>query len=286
MNNNIEVDVLVNGRPVRKLDHEGRTYVEARENSEYHIRINNRNGYRVKSTVSIDGLNCLNGQPASSEKDEGGYIIPAYRNIIIKGFRVNNEIVGAFKFVKKSGSYATENGSYHNGVIGIRIWTEKTIPIQQPIIIEKHIYHDNWYWRDWYDYRWPYWYPTFTCTTNAAIQANSTASYNNIHSVNYLNSSSSNCSCGASSQNNVNLTPQQDEIKNDPFVMGSTFGSKLDDKVQEASFETGELLSELIIYYTSEEGLKALGVPLTKEKEIVFPNAFGNKYCKPPKNWV
>jgi hypothetical protein len=72
------------------------------------------------------------------------------------------------------------------------------------------------------------------------------------------------------------------------FDTGTGWGSKLEDKVTRVSFEKGDMLVEMSVYYASKEALVEMGVDLQNTpkiaKEPVMPKAFGN-YCTPPKGW-
>lgn len=119
--------VIINGDPAKTYYHNGRTFIEAKEGSEFEIKIQNHTWGRVLAVASVDGLSVLTGEPASIE--DGGYILNGHGKYQIKGFRISNSEVGAFKFTKKEGSYAADKGEAQNvGVIGVRVFSEYVVP--------------------------------------------------------------------------------------------------------------------------------------------------------------
>ncbi len=79
-----------------------------------------------------------------------------------------------------------------------------------------------------------------------------------------------------------------DPISYKSFDTGTAWGKKLDDKVKKEYFERGALLTELVTYYASKDALVKMGIDLQEEPRIAecpAPQAFGGKYCEPPKGW-
>lgn len=75
----------------------------------------------------MDGLSVLSGEAASIS--DNGYVIHAWGEYTIKGFRKDNSSVGAFKFVERANSYAEGKGEGSNvGVIGIAVYPEYVAP--------------------------------------------------------------------------------------------------------------------------------------------------------------
>ncbi|MBN8458393.1 MAG: hypothetical protein J0M04_11215 [Verrucomicrobia bacterium] len=102
-----------------------RRYVEGRNGSTYSIVLKNRCKTRVLVVLSVDGLDVMDGKPASVSRP--GYVIPAGETLEVKGFRTSYDAVAAFKFSTVSGSYAnTRHGDTRNvGVIGLAAFLEK-----------------------------------------------------------------------------------------------------------------------------------------------------------------
>jgi hypothetical protein len=89
----------------------------------YTIVIHNRGPYRLEAVASVDGLDVLDGQPASSHKR--GYVVGPYATLEIEGWRRSAAQVAAFRFSSVAHSYAARTGSDRNvGVIGVALFRE------------------------------------------------------------------------------------------------------------------------------------------------------------------
>lgn len=262
-NVNIEANVLINGKPVATYRKDGKVYVEAKEGSEYEIQIKNNLWKRILAISSVDGLNVLNGESASP--DDSGYVINGYNSYRIKGFRYSDEKVGAFKFVKKESSYASDkkDGSDANcGIIGIRVYDEYTTPVStyyRPL-------ETNGGW----DNLPPY---TITCNNNGVLR-----------SMNMSNASDNSLSLD-SAYYSSKLSDTTNQVKSLSFDMGSTWGESKESKVTSTTFQKGSIIFSLDIYYASRQSLIEMGVIEANKPQVAFPNSFP-RYATPPKNWV
>ena len=121
---NTQVEISVNGKPVKQYTHQNNIYIEARAGTEYTIKVKNDAYQRKLAVITVDGLNVITGKPQVDGIGQG-YIVGSRDAITIRGFRQDMETVGAFKFCKKSGAYCNEQGlKGNNGVIGVRIYDE------------------------------------------------------------------------------------------------------------------------------------------------------------------
>ena len=112
------------GSPLRTFDEGGRTYVLGEEGQRYRIRVRNGSGRRIEAVVSVDGRDALDGQPARSDKP--GYVVPAYGEVLIDGFRLSMRDVATFRFAPVADSYAAQMGNArHVGVIGVAVFEER-----------------------------------------------------------------------------------------------------------------------------------------------------------------
>src|SRR5437773_3992996 len=100
-----EVDVLVDGRPLEEYYSRGRTYVEARANAEYEVRIRNSYPYRVAVAVSVDGLNSIDARRTSAW-NASKWVIEPYQTIQVKGWQMSSERARRFYFTTERESYA------------------------------------------------------------------------------------------------------------------------------------------------------------------------------------
>jgi hypothetical protein len=72
----------------------------------------------------VDGRDVLDGQPSAWEKR--GYIVAPYGEVVIDGFRLNEDSVAAFRFSSVKRSYAARMGDARDvGVIGVAVFTER-----------------------------------------------------------------------------------------------------------------------------------------------------------------
>lgn len=110
----------------------GRAYVLGTIGERYRIRVANPTSRRVEAVVSVDGLDAIDGRPASFE-DKRGYVIPAYGEVTIDGFRTSLDQVATFRFSSVRDSYAARKGEARNvGVIGVAFFPERERPVVMP----------------------------------------------------------------------------------------------------------------------------------------------------------
>lgn len=316
---NVEVDILVNGRPVRKYAHQGKTFVKAEHWTEYSIRIRNNGHQRRLAVVCVDGINVLDGEVGGSSKN--GYVVNGYSTYEVKGYRTSNEVVHQFKFNAKERSYAAKsdvtNGETKNcGVIGVEIYCEKETP--QPQITIREVIREV-------EKPVPYpvsptpWYPPYTIWCNSSSGGNIgasaisyTCSTNGLQNAGSSSLGSSSMpramNCSSSPESNANANVVTDWGSDTPrgladdtvscnfmaaaaakqpkrgFDMGTEYSEKeVSDKVVDVEFEIGYLLTTFTFYYASKEALMEMGVPMTKEASVTFPEAFSAKFCRPPR---
>jgi hypothetical protein len=78
--------------------HQGRRYVVGEPGHRYEIRVRNTSGARVLAVTSVDGVNVLSGETASA--GQSGYVVDAYDQVRIDGWRKNLSEVAAFYFTR------------------------------------------------------------------------------------------------------------------------------------------------------------------------------------------
>lgn len=287
----LDIDILVNGKPLRQYSHKGKVYIEARQGTQYTLKVRNTSYSRKLLASSVDGINVLDGKPSGDS--DNGYIINGSSNIEIKGFRVSDDTVNAFKFAKKAtGKTYTQNsdeGDVDNcGVIAFKLFEEKEKP--KPKVVEKHIHHH--YPKPEPVPQWP-WYPTsqppiwnITTSDNTGGVAMGSIGQNTMRCFNENQTKNKelagNTVCDSVFMNycvteTASLAPKQ-------FDMGTEFSDiEINDRVIEVPFEVGRLLESVEIYYASKEVLLSWGIPVNKDVQVSFPNPFPNgKYCKRP----
>jgi len=283
--NNVEVAILVNGKPVKFYGVNGKTFIAANFGAEYEIRIKNNNYYRVMAVASVDGLSVLDGKPA--DKDGVGYVLNSYSSVSIKGFRSDNNTVGAFKFTKKKKGYAKEvtGSSENSGIIAVAVFGEKLYTpawTYNPSTVFLNTCNEL-----------PRGGISYTNTNldnglNSVIatttKANCSATYTSCNNITLT----SNCAGGAGTQNALrSFSPQKvaEEVPN--FAAATTWGKKIDDRVTTTTFEKGSAypMAEFSIYYDIRENLEKIGIVFEHEKQIAYPKAFPNGFATPPVGW-
>ena len=110
-----------------------RFYVQGNLNERYTIRVLNPTARRVEAVVTVDGLDVVDGE--SGDLRKRGYIVPAYGETRIEGFRTSLADVATFRFSSVDGSYAGRKGKARNvGVIAVAIFEEQAQAEQQIIV--------------------------------------------------------------------------------------------------------------------------------------------------------
>lgn len=297
-----ELNILVNGNRCKQYHHDGKIFIEAKQNSEYSLEIKNNTYQRILAVGSVDGLNVIDGNTATTNSP--GYIIDPYSSIKIDGFRISNNEVSKFVFdyKNKNNSYAAskEDGSEVNvGAIGIMVFLEKKK----------------------YDY-------TYSYTTNKvpvkAVTSESDVDYildqiqKKIKGPKIppclkkpvldfqLGSYCSNIPtfCPSPQEGNMlkgmgfgTVSSANDEqydynwetkeySREASFDMATKWGDVKESKVTHVNFDKEDSpVSVMPIYYASRQSLIDMGVPITTEKKISFPEAFPTQYATPPKGW-
>ena len=270
-NNGVEIEIRVNGRPVRSYNHDGKVFVESREGSEYTISIKNNNWYGILAVPSIDGISTMDGKSATH--NSGGYIIKAYQSYEIKGFRKSMDEVGAFKFTKKASGYAASKGDTKNvGIISVAVFKEKT-PVWNTYYTYNNVLYSNNNDKIIPDDI------TYKCLSNVEIGLNNTSFSNGVPCSSYsepvMGKSLSLCSY---------VSTTKSAPTKDTFDHSTNWGAKVQDKVISGTFEKDYLLAQFDFYYASKDGLKTLGIEIIPKREVAFPQGFGT-FCEPPKNW-
>jgi hypothetical protein len=128
-----ELQVLSGGVPVPTFTQGGGTYVMGQLGERYTLRVLNHSNRRVEAVVSVDGRDVVDGRPADY-RGKRGYLVPAYGQVDIDGWRLSSAQVAAFRFSAVADSYAARTGSAREvGVIGAAIFPERWVPRPRPI---------------------------------------------------------------------------------------------------------------------------------------------------------
>jgi len=132
-----ELQVLVDGVPAPTFWHGNGTYVLGQHGERYTLRIINHTGRRIEAVVSVDGRDVVDGRPADY-RNKRGYLVPAWGQMDIDGWRLSTFQAAAFRFSTVARSYAARTGSARDvGVIGAAIFSERYVPQMPPRMLER-----------------------------------------------------------------------------------------------------------------------------------------------------
>jgi len=124
----IEIIDRTEGRALPIYWHDGRRYVVGKPGNEYAIRVRNGRPGRILAVMSVDGVNVITGDTASSQ--QSGYVLSPYESTEIAGWRTSLSRTAAFYFTSLPDSYAARTGRPDNvGVIGVAVFRERARPI-------------------------------------------------------------------------------------------------------------------------------------------------------------
>jgi hypothetical protein len=101
----------------------GDLWAVGQPDARYSLAIANDTGSAFEVVASVDGLDVIDGRPASFGKR--GYIVDPFSSVVIDGWRTSEDSVAAFRFSAIDDSYAERMGDGRNvGVIGAAFFRE------------------------------------------------------------------------------------------------------------------------------------------------------------------
>jgi hypothetical protein len=119
------------GRTLPTFAQAGRHFLLGDIGERYRLHIVNPTASRVEAVVSVDGLDVIDGRPASVAKR--GYLVPAFGDVTVDGWRTSMDTVAAFRFSSVRSSYAARTGRDQNvGVIGVAFFRERA-----PVVVRR-----------------------------------------------------------------------------------------------------------------------------------------------------
>lgn len=131
-----EVQVLVDGVPAPTFWHAGESYVMGRMGQRYIIRVLNHSARRIEAVVTVDGRDAIDGKSGDFQSKRG-YLVPAWGQVDIDGWRLSQSHAAAFRFSSVADSYAAQTGNAREvGVIGVAVFPERFYrPRPRPIVV-------------------------------------------------------------------------------------------------------------------------------------------------------
>src|ERR1019366_1219172 len=293
--NNIEMTILIKGRPITEYSHRGQIFVEGRAASEYTIRVKNKTSGRVEAIVSVDGLSVTDGKTAGPTS--GGHMLNAYEEIEIPCWIVNSGTGAKFSFSGKQHSYSTEvsgGDSNNTGVIGVMAFSEKR-PVYQNTVLPQY-QHPSYN-------PYPFVIVTGVGYAGTGLGINSVMSNNAVGASNMRYGATAS-SASASSKSTTKMSAIRgsggsgfDDYAEASSVnhietqsLGTAFGDAMDYNTVKVDFNRGDHISTLVIYYDDARSLRARGVIITRPSKQKFqtkPEAFPgmDTGCQPPNGW-
>jgi hypothetical protein len=110
--------------------HRGSNYVAGRAGERFAVRMINRSGARVLVVLSVDGVNAISGDTATTAQT--GYVLGPWQSADITGWRKSDVEAAAFYFTALPDSYAARTERpHHVGVIGAAVFRERA-PLPRP----------------------------------------------------------------------------------------------------------------------------------------------------------
>ena len=103
----------------------GRRIATGEHSGRYEVVLRNDARRAVEVLASVDGLDAMDGKPASLTKR--GYVLAPFETLAVEGFRTSRSTVAAFRFGSMSDSYGhRRHGETTNaGVIGVAVFEER-----------------------------------------------------------------------------------------------------------------------------------------------------------------
>lgn len=125
--------------PVKRTQRTYRAYLEARQGTEYGVRIRNRSNQRIGVVVAVDGRNIISGKHSKLRSNERMYILQPYQTAVYDGWRTGKNRINRFYFTDSQDSYSGRWGDYSAmGVIAVAAFAERRPQYQQ-----EYSYRDN-----------------------------------------------------------------------------------------------------------------------------------------------
>jgi hypothetical protein len=266
------------GRVLPTWQHEGRTYVLGQRGDRYLVRVRNDSGRRAEVVVSVDGRDVLDGQPSALGKR--GYLVEAYGEATIDGFRLSQEAVAAFRFSSVSRAYAARMGDARDvGVIGVAVYPERYVP-PPPRPLPRPWFRDG---REGQDG----WEGEASSRESRSGPAPSAPGRGHSEAADEAAPSAQ----GRSPQAELRAERKSDRRPG----LGTEFGERHDSHVREVPFERASSQPQVVLSlrYDDRRGLLALGIDLDGRhaaddrwlRESADPFRRDPGYARPPPGW-
>ena len=267
------LEITVNDRSVFEYQHQGDTFIEGRKGSTFKLTFYNHSSNKVLVVPAVDGLSVLDGKPAGP--DSPGLVVQAGSSAMIPGWMVDQTQASQFVFADRESSYARgiDSTTTNTGVIGFLVYGEAKkervvthiVNIPYPVTPYAPVLPTG-----------PWMSPTWTSKSpDSQIygMVNTSVSMDTTPLV------------GTAIYNSAQST-QRRITKNTDENLGVGWGQSVDFKTTTTTFDKGEKMSQLVVYYDSRRNLERKGIVIEPRTQLQSkPNPFPGIGCKPPAGW-
>lgn len=130
---NVEIDIVSDQRGSLRQFHAvpqrvgtERSYVIARNDERYRIRVSNPSNKRIGVVIAVDGRNIISGKKSHLGSHERMYILDPYQSQEYDGWRTGKNQINRFYFTGMNDSYAAHWGDQTAmGVVAIAVYNER-----------------------------------------------------------------------------------------------------------------------------------------------------------------
>lgn len=309
--NQVDLQVLIKGRPVTEYFHNGDIFIEGREGSEFEIRIVNDNHFSIEAIVSVDGLSVVDGQSASDKSS--GYVVGARETLTIPGWKLNQEAVAAFVFAGKAKSYSTEmtGSSRNNGVIGLLAYasagqraaiatTRAREPLPRAFNLDQTFIGASLSGQPTgmsgsaggYVYGSSANQMSYTCDTfggSVGVGTPNPSSSLNVQPTSARAVPNSSRATFSAAPSGARTKSAMRGLVSNVQELGTGFGQETEFQTQLVSFQRGDTVALMTAYYDNARGLRARGIEVGRRSRTrhtaTTPQAFPGMNCTPPRSW-
>ena len=300
----MRVDVVQNGRVLRRIAHQGQVYVEAPTGGTYQLRVYNSCPRRRMAVISVDGINVIDGETAGH--DGPGYVLDPSETMNSPGWRRSDDTVASFEFKPEGDSYSaqTGRGTRNVGVVGVAVFDEKTCRVvKRRVKHHHHHHHYDWDWDWWPRRRWVrICQPTITtipCSTTTTYTTSTDA--NDGDQTLSFDSANVEVTCSAAMPRSAgepeSVYMAQSAPASDGILLkdcestdvGTGYGAEAEFQTTSTKFTkaTDHPAEVIMLRYATRERLQSWGVPVDKpgpQEADPFPAA--RTSCPAPPGWT
>ena len=110
-----------------------RSYIVAKNDERYRVRVSNRSNRRVGVVIAVDGRNIISGKKSHLKSNERMYLLEPYQTQEFGGWRTGRNRTHRFYFTQMDDSYAADWGDYTAmGVVAMAVFQERYQQANKP----------------------------------------------------------------------------------------------------------------------------------------------------------